>query len=228
MWNNKTGQPTRLPFIRAGRASRGEGRAPDFPGTLKLIVSCGLACFLFSLSFARACDPDPLQEESAVGDLTNQLLSEEPPEEESTSAGRTGVAADPLEQLSTTMGEIEARLRKGKVGPSTRQLQLAALSQLDELLAESSSDSEGEAGGGSDAGEDSGAAVTSVPANVNRRAPAVPATRFANPTLDAIWGHLPNVLQERIRNPLQEDFLPAYRSQIVDYYRKLAEQRSRP
>ena len=181
---------------------------------------------------------------AAMSQSVGQLSDHEP-----ALAGRLAATIALAQQLAVqaTMREAGDELQQRRLGRSMT-LQQQAVSQLQALLAQLADaakgderdQSSGPSGDGQrqpppsseteahqpmgteQAGRQPGRASKPTTARDRDFAAALADT---GKLVNDLWGHLPDRQRERILQPLHEDFLPQYATEIEDYFRALAESR---
>jgi hypothetical protein len=144
-----------------------------------------------------------------------------------------GVAGqDPLSGIGRRMLEVASRLGRRQIDAETQLLQteiLAALRRLGDQAGSASSSAPGHQGGGI-AQQQAQPQPSARNADGQPQSAAEPVTDdpeeiMARNWIRGAWGELPQRWRNEIQSPLREEFLPAYRGLIIEYYKQLARQR---
>jgi len=150
-------------------------------------------------------------------------------------------AKDPLVQVAQVMQRARERIAQGQVGAETQSLQQDAIDALDRLLQQAQTDARGgkqprpnpsdgnplagksSAGGGAEPGQ---AARSPAARSTDRLGNGGGAGEGAGRPTEALlrrpWGELPDKVRQVIASAVGEKFLPQYRREIEDYFRRLA------
>lgn len=141
-----------------------------------------------------------------------------------------------LRSLRERMRGIEMRLRQGDSAPQTQATQAAIVAELDAILDRmgQGKESTGQAASASSAGEQKpqeSPRTSSPEGAVEKPGAEETAGETTRPETrpreleGQVWGELPPLLREQLRNLAPEKFLPGYEAMIEAYYRRLAEKR---
>ncbi len=187
-----------------------------------------------------------------LDDLLKELPGAEPAPPLSTpSPGEDvpGAASEPLSRIASSMTNARVRIRQGQ--PS-REVQQQVISDLDALIrqaekqcqqcqnpSDSKESSKGrqksqrtksqpnqQAGNKQQAGQPQQGQQAGQRSTM-RLGKADPQTAEGKPPTElmkAVWGRLPDRLREQMLESSTEEFLPEYRQDIQDYFRRLAEE----
>ena len=179
-----------------------------------------------AFAFAQLNQANAVPGQTARG-LASQLLDEEA-EPSSGRLGETDEVSSPrgsLGRVGAQMAAVEQRIRAGQLNPATSLLQARIVQQLGELIEQAADQQQASAQRQSTERRRSPETPRPTGEAADSPQPAEQAI-FDRPSLQAIWLILPANQQRQIRTPLHEEFLPAYRQRIVDYYQRLSERRS--
>ncbi len=192
-----------------------------------LMCAASIAPTLAATTLA-APDPAPSLRPRTIDDQFNQAVED---------SSRTPAEVTP-EAVLRTMEQAEAHLQQQQLSEARRQQQLT-LEQLDQLLSEaqsiaasrpepqsaeqSRSESSGEDPAEGPSATSGGPATDSSATARSRQSGQV--TRVQRDLSTAVWGHLPDRLQERLRQAYDGRYLPEYSDLVEQYYESLARKR---
>jgi hypothetical protein len=162
-----------------------------------------------------------------------------PPASTADAAGAADAAADPLPRIAGRMRDVAQHVRRREIAEPTQVAQQQIVGALTELI--DSLAAQQSAPGAADATADRDArpgqprdepAATGQQAAQEAAQPSgagQPAADSADVTraVQDMWGHLPERYRRQVQNVDAVEFLPAYRTLIEDYYRRLSERRER-
>ncbi|MCU0960740.1 MAG: DUF4175 domain-containing protein [Pirellulaceae bacterium] len=219
----RLGAPPSAPEVAPNESSAPPAAAPDRPDRD------------VSPPSAPAIDQQLLDDLSAAGERDTGA-----PGSTAEDAAAAKRAADPLPRIAEQMRTVAQRVRRREIAEPTQvaqhQIVLSLTELIDALAAQQAATGAAEAMVDRDAGpdqqRDDPAATGAQAAQEAAQPPADGQPAAARPAdlaraVQDMWGHLPERYRRQVQNVDAVEFLPAYRTLIEDYYRRLSESRAR-
>lgn len=163
--------------------------------------------------------------------------------------GQQGTA--PLERISNRMHEAHRLIAAQTTSGETKQVQEAIVADLDDLIEQLSQQCKNCSGGQSQPGQQKQKTAQSTPKPGEGKKPGAASRaqgaaqqsqapseggKAANPAelsdeeiVKQLWGQLPQHMRQQLLQSSADEFLPKYREELEEYFRKLSEEeRSEP
>lgn len=183
-----------------------------------------------------------------AGDQPGPPQGQDPPEIDGEDIGQAGESTDPLTRIGQQMRKVERRIAQHDASDATTQLQQEIITGLDKLIEaakqqqNSPQNSSGKKQPGSQrskvkqSDQPAGNKPGDGAGNTSPKPAQDSSDRLgpdANSKVDMqqmrdlikdVWGNLPERMREQMNQDAVEEFLPKYRLQIEEYFKRLAEE----